>query len=225
MENTPNAIVGDLVTASLETITPDETVTVAKRRMESQTARSLIVVEAERPVGIIQWRGLNRHDGDTLIREVMQTAFPVLTADMPVSEVRGQLSELDVDLDHLPVVDQTGALIGEVPRGLITKMEVATSSATDQVISGPEADRDTPALHLQQGMKVIGAAGNKLGTVDEVDLNPDGKIAHFTVKYGMLGRHSKRLPADVIRSVDGDSVNLSLDQMEFKMLADVGQVY
>jgi CBS domain-containing protein len=223
MENTPTAYVGDLVTQSVDTITPDETVTVARRRMESQTARSLIVVESARPVGIIQWRGLNRHEGETLIREVMQTAFPVLKADMPVDEVRGYLSELDVDVDHLPVIDDSGALIGEVPRGLITKMEVATDAASDQIVSGPEADRDTPTVRLERGMKVVGAAGSKLGTVDEVDVNQDGKIAHFTVKYGLLGRNSKRLPADVIRNVDGESVELNLDQMEFKILADVGE--
>jgi CBS domain-containing protein len=222
MESTPIAIIGDLVNQSVDTISPDETVTVAKRRMESQTARSLIVVESTRPVGIVQWRGLNRHEGDTRIREVMQTAFPVLKSDMPVDEVRSYLGEVDVDIDHLPVIDESGSLIGEVPRGLITKMEVSTDAATDQIVSGPEADAEAPALRLEQGMKVVGAAGNKLGAIDEVDLTSDGRIAHFTVKYGMLGRRAKRLPADVIRNVDSDSVELSLDQMEFKMLADVG---
>jgi hypothetical protein len=224
MESTPNAIVGDLVNQTVDTISPDETVTVAKRRMESQTARSLIVVESTRPVGIVQWRGLNRYEGDTLIREVMQTAFPVLKADMPVDEVRGYLNEVDVDVDHLPVIDESGSLIGEVPRGLITKMEVSTDAATDQIVSGPEAEVEAPVLRLEQGMKVVGAAGSKLGVIDEVDLTSDGRIAHFTVKYGMLGRRAKRLPADVIRTVDSDSVELSLDQMEFKMLADVGDV-
>ena len=223
MDTAPSAVVADLVTETVDTITPDETVTVAKRRMESQTARSLIVVESDRPVGIIQWRGLNRHQGDTLIREVMQTTFPILKADMPVEEVRGYLADLDIDVDHLPVVDDSGTLIGEVPRGMITKMEVATSAATEQVIAGPEEDRDTPAVHLEQGMKVVGALGKSIGTVDEVDLNSEGRIAHFTVKYGLLGRHAKRLPADVIRAVNDDTVELSLDQIEFKMLADVGE--
>lgn len=224
MENLTPTTVSDLIMEVTDTITPEDTVVIARRRMESQTSRSLLVVEADRPVGIVQWRGLAHHDGSEAIRSVMQTAFPVLRSDMSIEEVRGYLAELDVDIDHLPVIDESGMLIGEVPRGLITKMETATSSATEHVVAGPEEDRNTPTVHLESGMKVVGVSGSKIGTVDEVDLNSEGNIAHFTVKYGMLGRHAKRLPADVIRSVDGDSVNLSLDQMEFKMLADVGEV-
>jgi hypothetical protein len=71
-------------------------------------------------------------------------------------------------------------------------------------------------------MKVVGASGKNLGTVDLVDLNSEGHIAHFTVKHGLLGRNAKRLPADVINQVEGNEVRLNLDQMEFKMLADIG---
>jgi CBS domain-containing protein len=226
MENVTSASIGDLLTPSIDTITPDDTVTVAKRRMESQTARSLIVVDGNRPVGVIQWRGLARHDGSELVRDVMQTEFPVLRAGMSVDEVRSYLSGVDVDLDHLPVVDESGTLLGEVPRGMITKSETATNAATEAIVAGPEADaaRDSqPQVHLEQGMKVVGAAGKNLGSVDEIDLNAEGHISHFTVKYGMLGRNSKRLPADVINRVEGNEVHLSLDQPEFKMLADVGE--
>ncbi len=225
MENITSASIGDMLTPSIETITPDDTVMVAKRRMESQTSRSLIVVDGNRPVGVIQWRGLARHEGSELVRDVMQTEFPVLSAGMSVDEVRSYLSGVDVDLDHLPVVDESGMLLGEVPRGMITKSETATSSATDAIVAGPDSDptRDSgPQVHLEQGMKVVGAAGKNLGSVDEIDLNADGHISHFTVKYGLLGRNSKRLPADVINRVEGNEVHLSLDQPEFKMLADVG---
>jgi hypothetical protein len=72
-------------------------------------------------------------------------------------------------------------------------------------------------------MKVVGAAGKNLGTIDLVDLNSEGHIAHFTVKHGLLGRNAKRLPADVINRVEDNQVHLNLDQMEFKMLADVDE--
>lgn len=217
--------IGDMLTPSIETIAPDETVTVAKRRMESQTSRSLIVVDDNRPVGVVQWRGLARHEGTELVRNVMQTEFPVLRSGMSVDEVRSYLHGVDVDLDHLPVVDDSGMLLGEVPRGMITKSETATDSATDSIVAGADADpsrTNQPQVHLANGMKVIGASGKNLGSIDEVDLNAEGHISHFTVKYGMLGRHSKRLPADVINRVEGEEVHLSLDQAEFKMLADVG---
>ncbi len=221
--NVTSAYVGDLMIPEVDTIAPGELVVVAKRRMESQGSRSLIVVEDDRPVGVVQWRGLARQDGNVPIADVMMTEIPVLRADMTVDEVREQISRMDVDLDHLPVVDAAGALIGEVPRGAITKGETATGEATQKVVSGPEADRDRlQAIHLEQGMKVVGAAGNKLGTVDQVDLNADGNIAHFTVKHGLITKHVKRLPADVIAHVQGDEVRLNIDQTEFKMLADLG---
>lgn len=226
MQNVNSASIGDMLTESIDTITPDETVTVAKRRMESQTSRSLIVVDGNRPVGVIQWRGLARREGNELIRDVMLTEFPVLRSQMTVDEVRSYLSGVDVDLDHLPVVDDSGMLLGEVPRGLITKSETATNAATQSVVAGPDANmtRDSqPSVHLEQGMKVIGASGKNLGSVDLVDLSAEGHIAHFTVKYGMLGRNSKRLPADVISRVEGNEVHVNLDQPEFKMLADVGE--
>jgi CBS domain-containing protein len=226
MENVSSASIGDMLTDSIDTITPDDTVTVAKRRMESQTSRSLIVVDGNRPVGIVQWRGLARHDGNAMVRDVMQTEFPVLRSGMSVDEVRSYLSGMDVDIDHLPVVDESGMLLGEVPRGMITKSETATNAATQAVVAGPDADptRDSqPHVHLEQGMKVVGASGKNLGSVDQVDLSAEGHISHFTVKYGMLGRNSKRLPADVINTVEGNEVHVALDQPEFKMLADVGE--
>jgi CBS domain-containing protein len=225
MENATSASIGDMLVPSLETISPDETVTVAKRRMESQTSRSLIVVDGDRPVGVVQWRGLSRHEGSDLIRDVMQTEFPVLRSAMSVDEVRSYLSGVDVDLDHLPVVDESGILLGEVPRGMITKSETATNAATEAVVAGPEADPSRhaqPQIHLEEGMKVVGAGGKNLGSIDAVELSPEGFISHFSVKYGLLGRNSKRLPADVISRVDGEEVHLNIDQPEFKMLADVG---
>jgi len=224
MENVASASIGDMLTESIDTITPDETVTVAKRRMESQTSRSLIVVDGNRPVGVVQWRGLARRDGSDLIRNVMQTEFPILRSGMSVDEVRSYLSGVDVDIDHLPVVDDSGMLLGEVPRGMITKSETATNAATQQVVSGPDTTHAAePAVNIREGMKVVGASGKNLGSVDQVELSSEGQIAHFTVKYGLLGRHSKRLPADVISRVDGEEVHVNLDQPEFKMLADVGE--
>jgi CBS domain-containing protein/sporulation protein YlmC with PRC-barrel domain len=210
-----------LVTADAPTITPDETVTMAKRRMESQTARSLIVVEADRPVGVIQWRGLSQVDGNATVREVMQTEFPVLQTGMSVDAARDYLTGVDVDLDHLPVVNSDGTLIGEAPRASITKSETATTSATREAVGGPEQDRDLPTVHLEQGMTVKGDSGSKLGTVDAVDLDPEGNIGHFTVKHGMLSKHYKRLPSDVINEVTDDTVTVNLDSVEFKMLADI----
>ena len=221
--DTASQSIDALINEDVATITPDESVMVAKRRMESQTARSLVVVEADRPVGLMQWRGIHQLDGTLTVRDVMLTEFPLLRAGMSVDAVRDYLTGMDVDLDQVPVVDANGLLIGEASRSAITKSETATADATEAVVSGPDQDRDAAIVHLEQGMTVMGDAGHKLGTVDAVDLSPEGNIAHFTVKHGLLTKHYKRLPADVINTVDGDTVTVNLDSVEFKMLADIDQ--
>jgi CBS domain-containing protein/sporulation protein YlmC with PRC-barrel domain len=223
MESMTSSSIGDIMVTSIDTITPDEPISVARRRMEAQTSRSLIVVESDRPVGVIRIRGLAKLEGTEPVRSVMTTSVPVLRANMTVLEARDHLAGMDVDFDHLPVIDESGTLIGEVPRQVITKGETATDSATGEAVGGPEADRsDVRSVHLEEGMKVVGEGGSKLGTVSEVDLTSDGHIGHFGVKHGLLGRHSKRLPADVIQTVSEDTVHVSIGQMEFKMLTDIG---
>jgi CBS domain-containing protein/sporulation protein YlmC with PRC-barrel domain len=224
MESMTSSTINDLVTTTIDTITPDEPISAARRRMESQTSRSLIVVEDDRPVGIVRWRGLAQIDGGEPVRSVMSTSIPVLRSTMSVLEARDYLSGTDVDYDHLPVIDESGTLIGEVPRQVLTKSETASESATGDAIGGAEADRsDVRRVHLEEGMKVVGEGGSKLGTVSEVDVTSDGNIGHFGVKHGLLGRHTKRLPADVIKTASGDTVHVSIGPMEFKMLADVGE--
>ncbi|HUG14467.1 MAG TPA: CBS domain-containing protein [Thermomicrobiales bacterium] len=224
MESTTSAMIGDLIVTLSDTISPDESISSARRRMESQTSRSLIVVESDRPVGIVRWRGLAQLDGTEPVRSVMATAVPVLRSDMTVMEARDYLAGTDVDYDHLPVIDDSGMLIGEIPRRAITKSETATDSATGDAVSGAEADRsDVQRVHLEEGMKVVGEGGSKLGTVSEVNLTSDGDIGHFGVKHGLLGRNSKRLPSDVIQSVADDTVQVRISPMEFKMLADIGE--
>jgi CBS domain-containing protein len=224
MENVTASTVSDLMIPQVDTIALDEPVLTARRRMESQTSRSLIVVDGDRPVGVIQWRGLAQLEGSTLIRDVMQTEFPIVRPEMSLNDLRDRLADQDVDFDHIPVVDEGGTLIGEVPRGSITKREVAADASTQPVVSGPDSSTSAgPAIHLEEGMKVVGVTGSKLGSVDQVELNSEGYISHFTVKYGLLGRSSKRLPADVIRDVSDNTVNLTIDSPEFKMLADVGE--
>lgn len=221
MENVSSTI-GDLIVTSVDTISPEETVSTARRRMESQTSRSLIVVEADRPVGVIRWRGLAQAEGSEPVRSVMATSVPVLRADMSVLEARDYLTGIDVDFDHLPVIDDTGTLIGEVPRQAITKSEMMTDEAEGDAIGGAEADRsDVIHVHLEEGMKVVGEGGSKLGTISDVNLTPTGNIGSFVVKHGLFGRNMKRLPADVIESVSGDTVHVRISSMEFKMLADV----
>ncbi len=224
MENSPVSTVRDLLIPDVDTISPEDTVMSARRRMESQTVRSLVVVEDDRPVGVVRWRALGKLDGGTPIREVMETGVPTLSGDMAVDSLGDVLAGSDVDYDRFPVVDENGVLIGEVPRAAVTKRGVATDDATRPLQSMSEADEvvDAPALHVEQGMNVIGSDGDKLGTVDHVEVNAEGAISGFTVKHGLFGRHSKRLPVDVIVGTRDNDLLVTIGDTEFKMLADIG---
>lgn len=223
MENTMASTVRDVLTPDVETISPDDTVMSARRRMESQTVRSLIVVEDGRPVGVVAWRSLGQLDGSTLIRDAMKTGVPTVRADTRVDALEHTLANADVDFDRFPVVDENGTLVGEVPRAAVTKRDVMTDEATRPLRSMSAADEATsaPALHVEQGMTVVGPEGRKIGTVDQVELNAEGAISGFTVKHGLLGRHSKRLPVDVIVGTRDNDLLVTIGDTEFKMLADI----
>lgn len=224
MESMSGSMIRDLVNPTAETISPEETVMTARRRMESQAIRSLLVVEGDRPIGLVSWRGLGQEDGSAQIRQVMQAGIPALTDSMSIDDAATMLAGSDVDFDQLPVVDDSGVLIGEVPRTAIMKRGVEADAATRPLQSMSAADEATsaPAIHIEQGMNVVGADDDKLGSVDQVEVSAEGTIAAFTVKHGLLGRHAKRLPVDVIVGTRGDDLLVTIGQTEFKMLADVG---
>lgn len=223
MENTPVSTVRDLLIPDVDTISPDDTVMSARRRMESQTIRSLVVVESDRPIGVVRWRALGQADNATPIREVMQTDVPTFNVDTTVDSLGDVLAGSDVDFDRFPVVDENGVLIGEVPRAAVTKRGVITDETTRPLQSMSEADEasSAPALHVEQGMNVIGPDDDKIGTVDQVEVNHEGAISGFTVKHGLFGRHAKRLPVDVIIGTRDNDLLVTIGSLEFKMLADI----
>lgn len=239
--------VSDVIVPEVDTIGPDETVRTARRRMEAQTIRSLIVVEEDRPVGVIQWRdimGENEVPADATVADYMVREFPVLDPNLPLEQARSQLGE-EIDFDRLPVVDESGHLIGEVPRTALAQAgEVMESARTAEEGASPEAwttvreevtvttgrgtevdveeELDAVAFPtIGAGMTVKGSNGRKLGTVDQVIVDPNGELTAFTVQHGLFGRKHKRIPADLVGQVEDDAVVLSISGTEFNMLPDV----
>lgn len=215
------AHISDMIVQEVGTIRPDESVRVARRRMEAQTRRSLIVVDEGRPVGIVQWRDLLRQDestADAPISDIMSRDFPILTSATSVSEARQQLG--DVDVDHLPVVDTDGRLVGEVPRGALAHQEVAENVAGEPG-TADAGGASAQELNVIAGQDVIGTGDKKLGSVDQIIVDPENRLLAFTVAHGLFGRKHKRIPADVIDHVDQDKVYLSIGNTEFNMLADI----
>lgn len=215
-------MISELVSADINTIEPHETVRSAHRRMESQTLRSLIVIESGRPVGVVKWRDIRTADGDALVSDFMTTDFPVLTNNMGITDARTHLG--DVDFDNIPVVDDNGQLIGEVPRGALIHHETV-STGEDQVTADgmPATAMDSgPAADVQADMNVIDAEDSKLGKISEVSSDPTThRLSHLVIEHGMLRKKHKRVPVDTVSRVEGDTVVLGITKLEFDFLADI----
>jgi uncharacterized protein YrrD len=72
----------------------------------------------------------------------------------------------------------------------------------------PETD-----VVIGEGTDVIGADGEKLGTVGEVFFSGDGRINGFTVKGGLFS-NDVRVPIDWVRETDEDRILLSISSAE-----------
>lgn len=214
--------ISDLISDSMDTIEAHETVRAAQRRMESQTLRSLIVVDDNRPVGVVKWRDLRSADGDETVATHMTTDFPVLRSGMEITEAHGHLG--DVDFDNIPVIDENGQLQGQVPRGAIVHHEIDVDENERIDTTGEPAfsGADDTGFDLRIGMDVIDAEENKLGTLTEMSDDPTTRrLAHLVVEHGLLRKKHKRLPADTVSRVDGDNVILGITKMEWGFLADI----
>jgi predicted transcriptional regulator len=217
-----NTVISDLVSEGLDTIEAQELVRAAQRRMEAQTLRSLIVVDGDRPVGVVKWRDLRSADADSTVATCMTTDFPVLRKDMHVTEAHGHIG--DVDFDNIPVIDEEGRLVGEVPRGAIVHHEVPTDHEDHVTATGDPAipASDSAFPELRAGMDVVDVDGGKLGKVTELSDDPTThRLAHVLVEHGLLRKKHKRLPTDTIGRVDGDTIVLKISKTEWGFLSDI----
>ena len=230
--------VRDVMVPTIDTISPADSVMVARRRFDSQTERSMIVADGHHPVGIIQWRAImdqNTIPGEAPVQDFMVQEFPLLKPDTPLTQAIESLGS--VDIDRIPVVNEDGDLVGVVPRGSLAHAEQVTQAAPaertepwgdqpPQAFSGPGQEAvSTPAAAagpmLAEGMNVVGVNGDKLGSVSEVLADPMGRATHFLVQHGLLRKKHKRVPVDNVVSADGDTVTVSMTSTEFGFLPDI----
>ncbi|MGA7672340.1 MAG: CBS domain-containing protein [Nitrolancea sp.] len=216
--------IGQIMTPAQDVIQHTEGVRMARRRLQSESKRSLIVVEEDVPVGVLEWRRIMHIDGDDSdapVSEVMSKSLPELTSEMTVAEAGGRLT--DVDVETLPVVDESGHLIGEVSRTAISKHHEVTNET--QMTAEPTMTGDASKYaSVTNGMTVTGSSGSKIGEVTDLVVAKGGQLDAITVSHGLFGRKHKRVSADLIESVGDDQLTLVIDQPEFKALPDLEQV-
>lgn len=209
-----------------DVINQDESVLMARRRLQSEARRSLIVVDKDTPVGVLEWRQIMRESDDldnSPVSSVMSRDFPELTQDMTIEQVSRQMG--GVDISTLPVVDETGHLVGEVPRSSITQGDAVVESGKQAVSAlSDTATVDTRFASVKPGMTVCGSSGSKIGDVSDVAMGASGQLNAILVSHGLFGRKHKRVTADLIGDVTDDEITLLIDSPEFKALPDAEQV-
>lgn len=224
--------ISEMMQPEVNVVAVSDPVRMARRRMESEALRSLLVVDGDRPVGVIQWVDLLRDErtearDDAPVGDLMVREFPILTTSMTVPEARQQLGDVNVDI--LPVVDESGMLVGQVRRQMIAQhtetvddahgsQEPMGAAATD---TGGVRGLDANAPMLTSGMTVDGDDGKKLGEVDQILVDPNGHVTGFTVTHGLISKKHKRVPFDIVDRIEGDTVYTRIGGTEFKMLADI----
>ncbi len=219
--------IGQIMTPVQDVISLNEDVRTARRRLQSEATRSLIVVDGDGPVGVLEWRQImhmnNDDEMDSPVAEVMARAFPELTPDMTIEAANERLA--DVDVGMLPVIDATGTLVGEVPRSAISHHESVVNQA--HVPDAPTVEMQPGGMGkltaVAAGMTVNGANGSKIGEVSDLAVGPTGQLDAIHVAHGLFGRKHKRVTADLISNVENDQVELVIDQPEFKALPDLEQ--
>ena len=113
---------------TVRSVGPDETVFEAIRRMAEHGIGALLVVEGDKPVGLVSERDYSRkvilrglRSRETMVRTIMSS--PLLTISPDASVQQGLSTMTDKHVRHLPVADESGILgmvsIGDLVKGVI----------------------------------------------------------------------------------------------------------
>ncbi len=87
----------------------------------------------------------------------------------------------------------------------------------------PETESNIPegTVPLTEGMDVVSADGDKLGTLDEVGVDPETERAtHIVITRGLLLKSEKVAPTDWISAVDDDGIHLTVGAEFVRNLPD-----
>lgn len=218
--------VRDAMSPLTQMIQAGQTLVAARQRMQGEMrVKSLIVVDGDRPVGMVRYTDLVG-DGAPIgstVASAMLTTVPAIRPDQTLEEVSGIMTEYDVD--RLAVVDERGALVGELQRAALTLSETVTSGSAGSAhaTAADYVPHSTGGPNVRHGMEVVGSHGHKVGKVKEVRSDSlSGALTHVVVHTGLIFGKDKSIPADLIAEVNGETVTLKVDKAEVDMLPDLG---
>lgn len=212
--------VADYIRPATGTVQSHEALHRIRRYARNSGYRSIIVVEGNKPVGLIRWPEIDRANipDTSLARDLMLANGPILTRNMSVREASARL-EL-TRMDRLPVIDDRGELIGVFAREA-TKDSVPMYVSDDgRPLGGEDHQAQMQQVFtVHPGMEVYSAEGTLLGLVDRLFLK-NGNASGFLVAYGNEHAAHKYLDIDVVESMQDETITLSVSGEAFAALPD-----
>jgi CBS domain-containing protein len=137
-----------VMTREVVVVAPTVTVSSAATMMKRRHIRHLPVVDGRRLVGILSDRDLLTHARDAACREAMTPAPVTCSPGASVSRVAGLM--LEHRIDSIPVVDESGQLVGLVTSsdllGLLIDRAEGQMLPFDFTIRFAANDRETLTL-------------------------------------------------------------------------------
>ncbi|MDB5752142.1 MAG: histidine kinase [Ramlibacter sp.] len=139
----------DVMTRDVQTVSPQETVQRAAQLMDELNVGAIPVLDGDKLVGMITDRDITvrstaagQDPGSTKVTDVMSTDVRTCTMDQSVQDVLDQMA--DVQIRRVPVLDDSGKIIGIVSLGdVATKHTADVDRALDEISSPSEPDRST----------------------------------------------------------------------------------
>jgi len=220
--------VRDVMRPLTEFIDENQSIAMARQRMQGVEAiRSLLVTDASgQLVGAVRYTDINQAEGaGTTVGDIAISDVPVARASQPLQELAGVMTAHN--LDRLPVVDDQGVVIGELPRAMLNTSEHTAESGSGirALVSATEATGvNSPGIAVERDMAVLGQGGEKIGTVKEVLVDGlTSGLTHIIVHTGWIFGKDHAVPADLIEGVQDGNVQLKVGKDEVAVLPDLHQ--
>lgn len=217
--------VRDVMKPLTEFIEEHQSIAVARQRMQGVEAiRSLLVVDASgQLVGAVRYGDISStSDAQLTVGDITMRDVPVARASQPLQELTGVMTAHN--LDRLPVVDEQGVVIGELPRAMLTTSEHAAAggSRIRSMSAATEAGAIVSPVEVEREMGVVGQGGEKIGTVKEVLVDGlNSELTHIIVHTGWLFGKDHAVPGDLIDRVEDGNVLLKVGKDEIAVLPDL----
>jgi len=217
--------VRDVMQPLTEFIDESQSIAVARQRMQGvESIRSLLVTDAAgQLVGAVRYTDISQAtEAQLTVRDIATSDVPVARASQPLQELTGVMTTYN--LDRLPVVDDQGVVIGELPRAALSAPEHTAESGAGirSLVSATDTSAGHAAIAVERDMTVVGQGGEKIGTVKEVLVDGlNSELTHIIVHTGWIFGKDHAVPADLIERIDDGNVLLRVGKDEISVLPDL----